>query len=379
MLPLDLVVVLLLAGFGVLVYHGATVLWAYQVPQLAPTPTPTRDRWPMVSAVIAARNEATDIGACLDSLLAQEYPDLEVIVVDGGSTDGTRELVRARGPRVRLIEEPPLPAGWVGKNWACAVGAKEARGEFLLFTDADVRYHPSTLRTTVEYAERERADLVTLGGRLEMVTFWERVILPFMVQLVLTYFRTPRVNAPGSKAAMANGQYLMVRRAAYDEIGGHAAVRGAVLEDVRIAQRFRSAGKVLRVAYARELTTTRMYRNRSEMFEGLLKNVHGVHFSAARQVVFLLGLVGLFWVPLLMLPFGVWEGSALVAAMGAILWAALFAKHLGFSRVVGGRTVDGIWFPVSVGFYVVLISVSLVRGIQRRPIAWKGRTYPMDG
>jgi chlorobactene glucosyltransferase len=378
MLPLDLVIALLLASFAVLVYHGATVLMAYQIPRLLPTTPSPRARWPRVTAVIAARNEETDIGACLDSLLLQDYPDLEVIVVDGASTDRTREIVRAHSPRVRLIEEPPLPAGWVGKSWACSLGAQAASGEYLLFTDADVRYDPSTLRTTLEYGEREGADLVTLGGRLEMVTWWERVILPFMVQLVLTYFRTPRVNEPLSKAAMANGQYILVRRTAYEAVGGHAAIRGAVLEDVRLAQEFRRSGKVLRIAFARELITTRMYRNRPEMVEGLLKTVHGPRFSAVRQAVFLVGLVGLYWVPLLVLPFGILAGSWPVAAMGALLWGALIAKHVGFSRVVGGRDVDGLWFPVAVGFYLVLIWISLVRGIQRRPISWKGRSYPID-
>lgn len=378
MVPLDVVVAILVAGLGVLVFHGIAVVLAYQVPRLDPAPPTSRDRWPRVSAIIAARNEETDLGPCLDSLLAQDYPDLEVIVVDGRSTDQTREIARARAPRVRLLDEPPLPAGWVGKSWACDVGAKAASGSLLLFTDADVRYHPAAVRTTVESLERERADLLTLAPRLEMVGWWERVVLPFMTQLILTYFRTPRVNRPGSRTAMANGQYTLVRRDSYESVGGHEAVRGAVLEDVRLAQEFRRAGKSLRIAFAPDLLTTRMYRDRHEMFEGLLKNIHGTRFSAARQMVFLLGLVGLFWVPLGVLPYGLWAGSAILAVFGAVLWLALFAKHVGFSRAMGGRAVDGLWYPVATGFYVVLIAVSLVRGLQRRPIAWKGRTYPLD-
>ncbi len=135
---------------------------------------------------------------------------------------------------------------------------------------------------------------------------------------------------------------------------------------------------MLRIAFAPTLITTRMYRDRSEMFEGLLKNVHGPRFSAVRQFVFLVGLVGLFWLPLLVLPLAVVAGSLPLVIVGALLWVALLAKHMGFSRVVGGRTIDGAWFPVAVGFYVVLIGVSLVRGLQRRPITWKGRSYPLD-
>jgi len=378
MVPLAVVVALLLAGSAALVFHGIAVVLAYQVPRLDPSVPSPRDRWPTVSAIIAARNEETDLGSCLDSLLAQEYPGVEIIVVDGGSTDRTREIARARAPRVVLLEEPPLPDGWVGKNWACAVGAQAATGELLLFTDADVRYHPAAVRTTVEYRETEGADLVTLAPRLEMVGWWERVVLPFMTQLILTYFRTPRVNRPSSRTAMANGQYTLVRRDAYEAVGGHTAVRGAVLEDVRLAQEFRRSGKVLRVAFAPDLISTRMYRDRHEMFEGLLKNIHGTRFSAGRQILFLAGLIGLFWAPLLILPYGLAMGSVLLAVFGLVLWIALFAKHIGFARALGGRAVDGLWFPVAAGFYVALISVSLVRGIRRRPITWKGRTYPLD-
>lgn len=379
MLPLVWVVLLFVAGAGVLVFQGIAVVLAYGMPRL-PSGTPTgRTEWPTVTAVIAARNEETDLGACLDSLLAQRYPGLEIIVVDGGSTDGTRAIVQARAPRVRLLEEPPLPPGWIGKSWACDQGARASQSDWILFTDADVRYAPEAVAETVAWAVQEGADLATLAPRMEMIGWWERVVLPLMVQLVLLYFRTPRVNRPGSRAAMANGQYLLVRRSAYEATGGHAAVRGAVLEDVRIAQEFRRAGKVLRVAFAPELISTRMYRDRHEMFEGLLKNIHGTEFSALRQVAFLAALVGFYWVPLLLLPFGLLTGSFPLALLGVVLWAALFVKHAEFAHAVGGRRRDGLLYPIAIGFYLALVLTSLVRGIRRQPIAWKGRQYPLDG
>ena len=378
MLPLYQVALLLVAAAVVLVYQGVAIVLAFRMTRLdppAPDGLPATSR---VSAIIAARNEELDLGACLDSLLAQDYPDLEILVVDGGSADGTREVARARGPRVRLLEEPPLPDGWVGKNWACHIGARAATGSFLLFTDADVRYHPSVVRATVRWAEREGAALATLAPRFEAVGFWEKVVLPFYAQMVLTYFRTPRVNLPRSRAAMANGQFLMVRREAYDRVGGHAAIRSAVLEDVRLAQGFRSAGLPMRVAWAPGLLTTRMYRDRHEMFEGLLKNIHGTRFSLSRQLGFLAGLVGLFWLPLLLLPFGWLNGSILLVAVGAFLYLALFAKHAGFARGLQLEPRYGLLFPLAVGFYVVLLTTSMARGIARRPIAWKGREYRLE-
>lgn len=367
-----------LAGIGVLLFQGYSVLLAFAMPRLDPATVALPSPAPRVSVVIAARNEEHDLPGCLDDLLRQTLRPVEILVVDGGSTDRTVALARARAPLVRVIEEPPLPPGWVGKSWACQVGADAAVGDLVLFLDADVRCHPSTLATVVAWAQREGAALATLAPKLETVGIWERVVLPFMAQMVLTYFRTPRVNRPRSRAAMANGQFTLVRREAYRSVGGHAAIRSAVLEDVRLAEEFRRHQLPMRVAFAPELIATRMYRDRHEMFEGLLKNVHGTRFSLAQQVGFLAGLVGFFWAPFLVLPVGIWWGSWPLALLGAVLVVALFVKHAGFAKGMGGRRVDGLLFPVAVGYYVALVLVSIRRGIARRPIVWKGRAYPME-
>lgn len=366
-------------GVVVLLLQGAPVYLAARMPRLDPTGTAALGPSPpQVSVIVAARNEEADLGACLDGLLAQTYPALEIIVVDGGSTDRTVEIARQRGPRVRVLEEPPLPAGWVGKNWGCHTGAAAATGSLLLFTDADVRYHPDAVRATVEWAQHEHADLATLAPRIEMVGFWEKLILPFYTQAVLTYFRAPRINDDRSRAAMANGQYFLITRAAYDRIGGHDRVRGVVLEDVQLARELRRTGGRLRIAWAPELLSTRMYRNRREMFEGLLKNVHDTRFSAPRQLLFLVGLIGLYWLPLLVLPVGLVSSNLLLIGFGAFLYFALFAKHVLFTAGVRGSAAYGLLFPVAVGFYVVLVATSLVRGLARRPLEWKGRRYPLD-
>jgi chlorobactene glucosyltransferase len=380
MLPLWVALVLAGAAVAVLLFQGVALLFALEMPRLDPAPPDrvARPR-PLVSVVIAARNEEEDLPGTLDSLLAQDYPSLEIAVVEDGSTDGTRAVIDARSPRVRRVDPPPLPAGWVGKNWACWTGARATRGEWLLFLDADVRLHPAAVRTSMDWAEREKADLATIGPRVEMKGFWERVVLPFYVQMVLTYFRAPHVNRPDSKTAMANGQYWLTRRASYEQLGGHEAVRSVVLEDVSIARRFRAAGLRLRLAWAPTLAETRMYRDRRELFEGLLKNIHGESFSAARQVGFLLGLFGLFLLPLALLPFALGEGNLWLAGVGAFVYVALFGKHVLFARAVGGDPVSGLLYPLAVGFYLVLVATSLVRGVRRRPVVWKGRSYSLRG
>jgi chlorobactene glucosyltransferase len=378
MLPTSAELLLLALAVLVLLFHGAALLWAAQMPRLDPAPPPPDGTtYPRISAIVAARNEERDLPGCLDDLLRQDYPDLEVVVVDGGSTDGTREVARARAPRVRLVLEPPLPPGWVGKNWACDAGYRASTGSWLLFTDADVRYHPSAVRTTFAWARAERAQLASLAPRVETASFWERVVMPFYIQMVLTYFRVPRTNLDRSRSAMANGQYWLTDRATYARLGGHAGVRGYVLEDVRLAQRYRAEGLRLRIAWAPELLATRMYRDRREMFEGLLKNIHGIHFSAARQVGFLAALVGLFWLPLGLAPVGLLIGSPLLTGTGIALAIALFGKHAALAHATGTPARYGLLYPVAVGFYVALLVTSLGTG-RRRTVAWKGRTYSVD-
>jgi chlorobactene glucosyltransferase len=371
-----LLVLLALYAAAVLVAQGLAIYLAYRMPRIDATPYPGPGAPPSVGVVIAARDEAEAIGGCLDDLLAQDYPGLDIVVVDGRSSDGTADIARMRSG-VRVLEETPLPAGWVGKNWACRIGAEATHSTFVLFTDADVRYHPLAVASAVAWAERDRADLVTLATRIETQSFWERVVLPLYTQLVLTYFRAPLVNDDRSGAAVANGQFLLVRRDAYEAIGGHSSIGGFVLEDVALARRFRAAGKRMRFGWAPGLVSTRMYRDRSEMFEGLLRSIHDTHFSAARQVGFLAALVGLFWLPLLVLPLGLLLGSLGITTLGVGLWIALFGKHAAFAKAVGGRARYGLLFPVAVGFYVALVATSLSHGLKGAPLRWKGRDYPL--
>ncbi len=378
MVELGLLLFVIAGSVTAFVFQGVAIYLALAMPALDPAAPAAPGPRPKVSVVIAARNEELDLPSCLDDLLAQDHPDLEIIVVDGASTDRTREVALARAPQVRLIEEPPLPQGWVGKNWACDVGYRASSGEWILFTDADMRYQPTTVRASVEWAEREQADLATLAPTLVATGFWERVVLPFYAQMVLTYFRTPRVNLPRSRAAMANGQFTLVRREAYERVGGHSGIRSSVLEDVRLAQRFREAGLKLRVAWAPELLSTRMYRDRAEMFEGLLKNVHGLRFSAARQGAFFAGLVAFFWLPFGVLPLGILWGLPLLALWGGVLIFALFAKHVALAHGLRMGAAWGLTFPIAVGFYLVLLATSIGRGLRRRPLEWKGRTYAIE-
>ena len=376
MLPLWVVATILAGSVVVLLYQGIAILFAFEMPRLDPAPASAgTERRPKVSVIIAARNEELDLPATLDDLLVQDYPNLEILVVEDGSTDGTRAIIEARAPRVRCVHPPPLPHGWVGKNWACAAGAAAATGDWLLFLDADVRTHPTAVRAALEWAVKERAELASLATRIEMGGGWERVAMPFYVQMTLTYFRTPHVNRPGSRAAMANGQFWLSPRSAYERVGGHASVKGEILEDVAMARQYRAAGLPIRIAWAPELAQTRMYRSGREILAGLVRTVQGSPASTPLLGGFVVALGALFLLPLAVLPVGLATGSIALTGMGAILWVALFGKHVAFARAVGAPGGYGLLFPAAVAFYMVVVGAAFGRRLTGRPVEWKGRAY----
>src|SRR5216110_2129094 len=230
-----------------------------------------RTSGPLVSVIIPARNEARNIERCVRSVLATTYTPIEVVVVDDRSTDGTAGIVaQAAETRVRLVRGVEPPSGWFGKQWAIVQGYKVARGELLLFADADTRHTPELLPRAVSGLQQERADLFTVLPRQEMRTFWERLIQPHVfVALESRFAYLPSVNRTRTPwNAIANGQFILTPRAAYEEVGTHEAVRDGVADDVMLAQLYVRAGKDIFIAQAREFMATRMYASLREIVAG---------------------------------------------------------------------------------------------------------------
>jgi chlorobactene glucosyltransferase len=233
--------------------------------------------FPQVSVLVPARNEERNIARCIASLLAQDYPAFEVIALDDQSTDSTQAILERIAHvemRLRVLPGQPIPPGWLGKNWACAQLAAQAVGDLLLFTDADTFHKPQALRACVTALQGEHADLLTGFPRQVMHTWGERFIVPFFgwvfycfMPLWLAY----RLKAPALSIAV--GQMLLFRRTAYDAIGGHAAVRASVAEDLDLARRIKACGYRWRVLDATRLISCRMYGSGREAYGGLCKNL----------------------------------------------------------------------------------------------------------
>jgi chlorobactene glucosyltransferase len=226
---------------------------------------------PLVSAILPARDEEHNLARCLDSLSAQDYPNLEIIVVNDRSTDQTGEIAQrasARDARIRVFTIERLPAGWTGKTHALEQAARRARGDWFWFMDADTDHAPESLSTLMEYARSEGAALVSLLPELRCETFWEKVVQPLAGITLMQSFPLNAVNDDRSPLAFANGQYILIERPAYLAAGGHEAVRDRFVEDIALARQVKGLGLPIRVVLQRGLVTCRMYSSLAQLARG---------------------------------------------------------------------------------------------------------------
>jgi chlorobactene glucosyltransferase len=358
-------------------------------PRLSAFAPQAADGAPLVSIIVPARNEAVNISVCLASLLNSVYPNFEIVVVDDGSSDGTGDIVRILADhsdgRVQLIDGEPLPAGWLGKPWACWQGYRRASGELLLFTDADTRHEERLLGHAVGALLSRGADMTSVMPRQLMGGFWERLILPHIFALIsLRFINLERVNRTANpRDVIANGQFMLIRREAYEAIGGHEQLRAEIVEDQRIAQRLVTAGRRILIAHAEDLMETRMYRSLRGIIEGWTKNLaigsrRAAPAWAAPAVPWLIALflVGLWVVPpvtlvvALLTPVSPWVQGWSIAVTAASLLFWMLANAV--QRV---PLLYVLIFPIG-----ALVAAGLfVRSVVRGPnVAWKGREYRVE-
>jgi len=343
---------------------------------------PSMDDAPSLSVIVPARNEERNIAACVRSLVAQTGTDVEVIVVDDRSTDGTRAILaqlEAEFANLRVVDGAPLPAGWVGKPWACAQGAQCARGSWLLFTDADSRHEPHASISTLAFARAKRADAITIMTGQDMLTLGEQAALPAILGLVV--FATGPLEAVNDPRrpdrALANGQYVMIARDAYEALGGHGAVRGEIVEDIEFARHLKRDGRFrLLVAEGTQLVHVRMYRSLRELWDGFTKNM----YLAARGNI--AGLIGgtLFCASLSVLPPLLalasarkreWPAAAeALAVTGVVIAVAAYgSEYVSMPRRIA------IYTPFGLAMFGLIALNSTRRALTGQGFEWRGRTY----
>jgi glycosyltransferase involved in cell wall biosynthesis len=364
---------------------------------------------PTVSVIVPARNEETALGACLESLVSQclvlqssvlqsdvlptdvlprdvlqsnglpSDPRFEIIVVDDDSRDRTRDIAQSfANQQVRVVEAGPLPAGWTGKNNAVTAGSRAARGEWLLFTDADTIHRPGSLARSLDEAKRHGAAMLSYSPEQIVKSFAEKAVMAVIFAELAASFRPSQVSDPNSPAAAANGQYILITREAYDAVGGHAAIASNLLEDVALARAVKRSGRKIFFRYGGHAVQTRMYRNFTQLREGWTKNLallfpSPARLAALRALEFVL-IVASFAISIA----SVLRGHRLSAAVAGILVVILYGVFL--ARI---RRAHFSWdanilavFGLPLFSYLLLHSK---RSHAEGNVHWKGRNYSEEG
>jgi chlorobactene glucosyltransferase len=367
-------VYVLLTCFLLIVISVIAIVNTLTFPRLHPV---EQLSYPLVSIMIPARDEAGIISETIQSLLAQNYPDYEIILLDDNSTDGTAGLAHmaAEGdPRMKILHGAPLPAGWKGKNWACHQLSRAARGSLLVFTDADVFWSADALPAICAELRRSRADMLAVWPTQITETWGERLVVPLMGFAILAYLPVLAVHfITWPVFAAANGQCLVFQRAAYEQIGGHMAVREAIVDDMAFAYKVKRAGLRLRMSDGNRFVKTRMYRNWSEVRDGYAKNILAGYGDS---ILFLFSSVIFHWM-LFVVPW-FWLFISLLNSANPLLPVMLILLGV-LTRALTAATThqrvpDAFFLPVS----VVLMSVITAYAIKWRFSGgprWKGRIY----
>jgi chlorobactene glucosyltransferase len=337
--------------------------------------------YPMVSILVPARNEESNIAGCVHSLLAQDYPAFEVLVLDDQSEDTTREIlekIAENQPGLRVLDGAPPPAGQVGKNWACSQLAQQAQGELLFFTDADTLHQPGALRAIVTVLLGERADFLTGFPHQEVHTWGERLLVPFFswalmsfIPLTLAY----RLRLPVLSVAV--GQVMLFRREAYLAIGGHAQAGSSIVDDLLLARLIHAAGMRWRVVFVADLISCRMYHSNREAVNGFTKNLFAAfNFHLLPFLFVIIWLAVMFWEPLITtLVMFLGQGlqaraHELVACLGLslLLWLLPYADM----RIPA-------WLACLYPFTILANEMVAIRSLWHTlggRLSWKGRALP---
>lgn len=324
---------------------------------------------PLVSVVIPARNEERDVGETVRRFLAQTYRDLEIIVVNDRSTDGTQAVLDSV-PGIRVIAGSEPPPGWLGKPWALQQGIAASRGEILLLVDADIHYEPWTVAAAVDHLRKSGVAMIALMPRIVMETLWERLVMPMLALTLFSFLPTWFVNRTRGKLfAIGGGTGNMLWRADHDAAGGHEALKDAVVDDVATARLLRHSGRRTAVVRSDDGVSVRMYHGRREVMGGFTKNVFAVfNCSYALTFLFVAGSI-IFHV----LPYALAiAGSAIDIATILLITVTrlVLFSSLGYSLLHALLA-----HPLTVLIWVwIALRSAWITGVRKR-LMWRGRTY----
>jgi glycosyltransferase involved in cell wall biosynthesis len=345
--------------------------------------------------IVPTRNEAYRVEKCIRSLKAQTYPHLEILIVDD-STDNTVELITSivdADPRFVLIKQEPLPNDWIGKPFALQQGSKVAKGEYLLFIDADTFHDPMLITRAVEYALGHDSDLLSLVPHNSLESFWEKLIQPIPLTLISAGMPLAKVNKPDSKIGIAFGPFMLIKHTVFDKIGGYESIKGRIADDVEMGKLVRDSGYTVNLANGQTMMHVRMYENFHEIWEGWSKNIflgpvqkRRINSKVKRLLLVLLGIVGIFGLMVFPLCMTI-IALLLMVVTHAVLWQVIFLFSLVvwlsgviFQAIIQkayryGETKYALLFFLASLIFIGIFVNSAMKSMSGTGVTWKGRTY----
>ena len=386
-----------LLGLGIIYWVHSQ----YQM-DIVVTPAEVKAPAPLISICVPARDEEKNIRRCVESLLAQTYPNFEIIVLDDRSTDSTprilEELLQTTKvattwqprsddfSRLRVIHGSDLPAGWAGKPHALTQASASARGDWLCFVDADTFAAPEALASCYVKALETKADLFTIMTFQELGSFWEKVLMPLVMTALSVGFSPRKVNDPKRRDAVANGQFILIRRAVYDAVGGHERIKDQIVEDKALSEQVKWNGYRLVIADGYQMARTRMYTSLPQMWEGWTKNIYlGLRDTPSMLLLGAFGatlaLIAALFLPVWPLLGFLWllkGGGALalgVIAKSLIVWGALLWARAAVSHGLGISRLYALTIPLGAGLFAAIMLTSAWKVLSGQGVTWRGRVY----
>jgi glycosyltransferase involved in cell wall biosynthesis len=333
---------------------------------------------PRISLIFAARDEEEKLPTALATLIAIDYPNLEIIGVDDRSHDATSRILddfAYTHDRLKVVHLKDLPPGWLGKPHALQKAYESSTGEWLLFTDADVQFRPDTLRRCVTILRALRFDHLTLFGDVEMVGFWEKVLITFFGMSFSLATQPHQVSNPHSRAYVGVGAFQMVKRTAYEACGAHRRIAMEVIDDVKLGKMIKLGGFRSGVAVAEDAVSVRWHAGLFNLVRGLEKNFFAAaQFQMSQVLLQIFSLIIFYVAP----SFGLFFGHGWVRILAAIGVLLPFAFLFGVDIVMRVSPLYSVTFPLAAVIFIYMLLRSTIVTIKQGGIYWRGTFYPLD-
>ena len=364
--------------------------FSIRAPKLQPASSKQLKYFPLVSVILPVRNEGRNIRTCLNSLINQTYGNYEIIVIDGNSTDDTRDIIldikNKSKTSIELLSEGMLPSGWIGKSYANQIGANHAKGKWFLFTDADTVHAANSLLSAMHYVLKHEVDLLSFQADSVMKTFWEKSVLSVGRHMLFMAFalRCKTINDDNfPKRFAANGQYILIKSSVYKKIGGHEAIRDKIADDYSLAGITKGKKYKIRFLNGTDFLKVRLYTNFKEIWSGVSKTFFAVfNYNLLKALVFTLIYFIFFITPFLLLTLGILlliievdAYSKRVFINGAIQVSMLMISQALFNKFIKLKLIYAVTLPLDLIIILGIMINSILRKILNKGSAWKDRIY----